>query len=220
MVEKAPKAHIVDLDEKKCLVPPDLTVVQFSSPSGSEFISVLGMPWFSSSTTPFHPSVPRWVSSTRNTMKKTFFYTLPKSGKRLSLRWGVPLHKEGWRSFLGIHFLLQDLHLVFEAVPPVPLSETGNGRHSLSTSSFLHACPPFPLCFRRLDCESLSHPMDALVFIPFLTARWAPSPSFHCFLGGGRVRQEGLALWAREGGGTSVKRKLQSGIEKEKEMPP
>uniref|UniRef100_A0A8C9CT16 Uncharacterized protein n=1 Tax=Peromyscus maniculatus bairdii TaxID=230844 RepID=A0A8C9CT16_PERMB len=79
MVEKAPKAHIVDLDEKKCLVPPDLTVVQFSSPSG----------------------MPRWVSSTRNTMKKAFFYTLPKSVKRLSLRWGVPLTKRGGAPFLA-----------------------------------------------------------------------------------------------------------------------
>uniref|UniRef100_A0A8C8W2K4 Gamma-aminobutyric acid receptor-associated protein-like 1 n=1 Tax=Peromyscus maniculatus bairdii TaxID=230844 RepID=A0A8C8W2K4_PERMB len=45
--EKAPKARIGDLNKKKYLVPSDLTVV------------------------------PRWVSCTRNTTKKTSFYTLP-----------------------------------------------------------------------------------------------------------------------------------------------
>nr|KAF6456121.1 GABA type A receptor-associated protein [Rousettus aegyptiacus] len=34
------------------------------------------MPCFSLSTMSFHPPVPRWVSSTRNIMKKTSFYTL------------------------------------------------------------------------------------------------------------------------------------------------
>uniref|UniRef100_A0A8C6MMG2 Uncharacterized protein n=1 Tax=Moschus moschiferus TaxID=68415 RepID=A0A8C6MMG2_MOSMO len=55
IVEKPPKARIGDLDKKKYLV----------------------MPCFFSSTTSLHPPVPRWVSCTRNTMKKTSFYTLP-----------------------------------------------------------------------------------------------------------------------------------------------
>lgn len=37
--------------------------------------------------------------------------------------------------------------------------------------------PPFPLCFRLPDCQSLSHPMIVLVSIPFLTAHRAQNPN-------------------------------------------
>lgn len=66
---------------------------------------------------------------------------------------------------------------MFEAVSPVPLSRGGNGRYSLCTSLFPFVYPPFPLCFRLLDCQSLSHLMIVLVSIPFLTAHRAQNPN-------------------------------------------
>lgn len=37
--------------------------------------------------------------------------------------------------------------------------------------------PPFPLCFRLLDCQSLSHPVSLLVSVPLLTAQGAQIPN-------------------------------------------
>ena len=37
--------------------------------------------------------------------------------------------------------------------------------------------PPFPFCFRFLDCQSLSHLVIVLVSVPFLTAQGAQSPN-------------------------------------------
>lgn len=75
---------------------------------------------------------------------------------------------------------------MFEAVSPVPLSRRGSGGHSLPPYiSFLSPrSPSFPLCFRLLDCQSLSHPLIVLVSIPFLTAQTGSLPFSTFFLGG------------------------------------
>lgn len=54
------------------------------------------------------------------------------------------------------------------------------GEMASSTSPF--SClplslPPFPLCFRLLDCRSLSHPVIVLVSVPFLIAQGAQNPN-------------------------------------------
>ncbi|XP_025242432.1 autophagy-related protein 8-like isoform X1 [Theropithecus gelada] len=102
IVEKAPKARIGDLDKKKYLVTSDLTVV------------------------------PQWVSSTRNTMKKTSFSTLPTVTKVSTvceaavpeLEGGLILQRERWPPFLDL--------LLLQAQTPPPLFRTSTSFSSLS----------------------------------------------------------------------------------------
>lgn len=54
------------------------------------------------------------------------------------------------------------------------------GGDGLQYLSFLLSSPfytTFPLCFRLLDCQSLSHPVIVLVSVPFLTAQGAQNPN-------------------------------------------
>uniref|UniRef100_A0A2K6KJB5 GABA type A receptor associated protein like 1 n=1 Tax=Rhinopithecus bieti TaxID=61621 RepID=A0A2K6KJB5_RHIBE len=86
---------IVEKAPKKYLVPSDLTVV------------------------------PQWVSSTRNTMKKTSFSTLPTVTKVSTvceaavpeLEGGLVLQRERWPPFLDL--------LLLQAQTPPPLFRTG-----------------------------------------------------------------------------------------------
>lgn len=68
---------------------------------------------------------------------------------------------------------------MFETLLQTLLTQGLMGEMASNTSPFFLplSLPPFPFCFRFLDCQSLSHLVIVLVSVPFLTAQGAQSPN-------------------------------------------
>lgn len=117
-----------------------LQLVDSTSPSGTEFISMLRMPCFCQqcqSTQQCHNGSAIPGASWRRLLSTHCLQcemTVSEVG-------AGSMYKERWWSFLNIHFFLQ-VKTPFSSGPaltvwdisPVPLSKRGHGRHSLCTS--------------------------------------------------------------------------------------